>query len=169
MMYPKYLHNKTAPGEIMTPDLKQLAMKALQDFRSGDLYLCEDHPFEVKFPNGYLAKVFREWVRNRCGDGTSLQAALELNKIFWSPSRIAEIETGTTNPTHDELLQWCDVNTDLCEGNAITTFPLNHDDKLLGWALIEHSGFALSPDIELIGIFTDMGELRKFVSDNFEG
>jgi hypothetical protein len=167
-MQPKDLHDKSLSGDIMTPDLKQLAMKALQDFRSGDLCFG-DHPFKVTFPKGYLAGVFREWVGNQCDDGKSLQAVLELNKIFWSPSRIVEIETGKTDPTLDELLEWCDVNTDLCEANAIITWALNHDNRLLGWALIELSGFALDPDIELIGTFTNMDELRQFVADNFEG
>ena len=168
IMQPNDLHDKSLSGEIMTPDLEKLANEAVEDFRTGNDFFG-DHPFEVTFPKGYLSEKFFEWYENQRDDGTSLQAALEFNKLFWPPDRIAEIESGSATPTFDELDQWCRVNPDFCECVGILTWPLEHDGKVLGWALIEHSGFALDPDIELIRTFTNMDELRQFVADNFEG
>ena len=164
----KHSFSKTHQGEIMTPDLKEIAMKAVQDFRNGDEFFG-DHQFEVTFPKGYLAGKFREWVENQCYDGTSLQAALMFSKISWSPARITQIESGNVNPSFVELLEWCNANPDLCEAVGILTWPLEHDKKVLGFALVENSGFVLDPDIELLGTFTDMDELRQFIAENFEG
>ena len=152
----------------MTPDLKQIALKTVKDFRSGAAF-WGDNSFEVTFPKGYLAEQFQEWVENQCDDGTSLQDALMFSKISWSPARIAQIESGNVNPSFVELLEWCNANPDLCEAVGLITWPLEHDGKVLGWALIEHSGFALNPEIELLETFTEMGKLREFISDNFEG
>lgn len=151
----------------MNPDLEQIALKAVLDFRSGNEFFG-DHLFEVTFPKGYLTEAFRQWVANHCADGTSLQDALEFDKIFWLPSRIAAIESGNATPTFDELDQWCRANPDLCEAVGILTWPLEHDGKVLGWALIENSGFVLDPNIELLGTFTDMNDLKQFIEDNFE-
>lgn len=164
----KHSFSKTHQGEIMTPDLKEIAMKAVQDFRNGDEFFG-DHPFEVTFPKGYLAGKFREWVENHCDDGTTLQDALEFAKIFWSPAKIEEIKAHTASPTLDELDKWCRANPDFCEPVGILIWPLEYDGKVLGWALIGNSGFVLDPDIELLGTFTDMDELRQFIADNFEG
>ena len=68
----------------MTPDLKQIALKTVKDFRSGAAF-WGDNSFEVTFPKGYLAEQFREWVENQCDDGTSLKDALIFSKISWSP------------------------------------------------------------------------------------
>ena len=152
----------------MTPDLKQIALKTVKDFRSGAAF-WGDNSFEVTFPKGYLAEQFQEWVENQCDDGTSLQDALMFSKISWSPARISQIESGNVNPSFGELLEWCNANPDFCEAVGLITWPLEHDQKVLGWALIEHSGFALDPDIELLGVFTEMAELRQFVAENFEG
>ena len=151
----------------MTPDLRQIATKAVEDFRSGHAFIG-DTSFEVTFPIGYLAEKFREWVENQGDDGTSLQDALIFSKIFWSPVRIAEIESGNVNPSFAELHEWCNANSDLCEAVGLITWPLKHGEKVLGWALIQHSGFALDPDIELLGTFTEMAALRKFIAENFE-
>ena len=152
----------------MTPDLKQIAMKAVQDFRSGDLAFG-DQPFEVTFRKGYLAEKFAEWVENQCDNETSLQSALEFAKIAWSSAKIEEIKSCNASPTFDELYKWCRANPDLCEPVGILTWPLEHDKKVLGFALVENSGFVLDPDIELLGTFTDMDELRQFIAENFEG
>ena len=152
----------------MTPDLKHIAMNAVEDFRSGKINFG-DHPFEVTFPRGYLAQKFREWAKNHSDADVSLQSAMYYSKIFWSPTRIKEIESDKVSPTFDELLHWCNVHPDLCEAVGILTWPLDHDGKFLGWAVIVNSGFFLDPDIELLGTFTDIDELRQFIAENFEG
>ena len=152
----------------MSLDLNQIAMQIVQDFRNGDAF-WGDHSFEVTFPKGYLAAKFREWVENQCYDGSSLQEVLELSSVSWSLKRVEEIEAGGIDPSFSELDQWCDANPDYCEPVGLITQPLEKEGKILGWALIEHSGFALSPDIELLGTFTEMDKLRQFVAENFEG
>jgi len=131
----------------MTLNLNDAALRVVNDFRNGNLTFG-DHPFEVSFSKCYLTKAFHQWVENQCADGTSLQAALELNNIFLAPKRIEEISSGNAKPTFDELAQWCRANPDFCEPVGILTWPLEHDGKVLGWALIENSGFVLDPNIE---------------------
>ena len=47
----------------MTPDLKQIAIKAIQDFHIGEL-TSGDQLFQVTFTEGYLAQKFCEWAQN---------------------------------------------------------------------------------------------------------
>jgi len=155
-------------SEIMIHDLNEIAMQIVLDFRNGHRF-WNDHKIEVTFPKGYLAKQFREWIVNQCDGERSLQEALEFSEIYWPLNRVKEIEAGMIEPSPAELHQWCNTDPDLCDPVGLITYPLERDGKVLGWALIENSGFFLDPDIKLLGIFTNIEKIQEFITANFDG